>query len=53
MATDQDDYFLLDTAQGVLMLDVDGVGTGMPIPLVRFVGSLDASFGGSDIYVGI
>ncbi|MGI9210872.1 MAG: S8 family serine peptidase [Methylococcaceae bacterium] len=52
-AIDQNDYFLLDTATGVLKLDVDGTGAAIPLPLVSFVGHVDTNFSGIDIYLGI
>jgi Ca2+-binding RTX toxin-like protein len=52
-ALDNNDYFLLDTAQSILKFDSDGNGPTAPIDLVKFVGMADASFASTDIYVAI
>lgn len=53
VALDKDDYFLLDTAQGVLKFDADGSGSGAAVDLVKFVGVLDSHFAATDIYMAI
>jgi Ca2+-binding RTX toxin-like protein/subtilisin-like proprotein convertase family protein len=50
---DQDDFFILDTARGVLMFDPDGSGANAAIDLVKFVGTSFAGIASADIYVGI
>lgn len=52
-ALDNNDYFLLDTAQGLLKFDVDGNGAGVAIDLVKFVGVVDVNYSGTDIYVAL
>lgn len=52
-ALDNNDYFLLDSAQGMLQFDPDGNGAIAPVELVKFMGIVDANFAGSDIYVAI
>jgi len=52
-ALDPDDYYILDTVRGLLMFDPDGSGSAAPMPLVQFVGVVDPSFSGNDIYVAV
>jgi hypothetical protein len=52
-ALDANDYFLLDTATGTLMVDPDGTGPSTPISMVQFVGFVDPAFSASDIYIGV
>ena len=53
LALDSNDYFLLDTAQGLLRFDPDGSGPQAPIELVKLVGTVDPNFHGADIYGAI
>jgi Ca2+-binding RTX toxin-like protein len=52
-ALDSNDYFLLDTAQGVLFFDCDGDGDEPAVALAKFVGVIDPAFAGSDIYMAL
>lgn len=52
-ALDTNDYFLLDTAQGILKFDADGSGSGVAIDLVKFVGIVDTNFAAADVYIAI
>jgi Ca2+-binding RTX toxin-like protein len=52
-ALDSNDYFLLDTAQGILRFDPDGNGAQAAIDLVKLVGTVDPAFNGADIYAAI
>ena len=52
-ALDVNDYFLLDTAQGLLLFDPDGSGPAAPMELVQLVGVDYATMSGADIFVGV
>jgi Ca2+-binding RTX toxin-like protein len=52
-ALDPNDYFLLDTAQSLLKFDPDGSGALSAVDVVRFVGVVDAAFGGTDLFVAV
>ncbi len=52
-ALDLNDYFLLDTAQGLLLFDPDGSGPVAPMELVQLVGVDYATMIGADIFVGV
>lgn len=52
-ALDPNDHFILDTAQGYLRFDPDGNGNQEAINMVKFVGTLDSTFNGNDIYVAV
>jgi Ca2+-binding RTX toxin-like protein len=52
-AIDNNDYFLFDTAQGVLMFDIDGNGDSPALTIVKLVGASDTALSFSDIYVAI
>ncbi|NDD11129.1 MAG: hypothetical protein EB072_00440 [Betaproteobacteria bacterium] len=52
-ALDADDYFILDTARGVLMFDADGSGSGLAIDLVKFVGSSFTGLTNLDLFVAV
>ena len=52
-ALDLNDYFLLDTAQGLLLFDSDGSGPAAPMELVQLVGVDYAAMSGADIFVGV
>jgi Ca2+-binding RTX toxin-like protein len=52
-ALDLNDYFLLDTAQGLLMFDPDGSGILEAVELVQLVGVDYAAMSGADIFVGV
>ena len=52
-AIDNNDYFLFDTAQGVLMFDIDGNGDSPALTIVKLVGASDTTLSFSDVYVAI
>jgi Ca2+-binding RTX toxin-like protein len=52
-ALDNNDYFILDTAQSMLRFDPDGNGSQAAIDVVKFVGIVDPAFSGNDIYIAI
>ncbi len=52
-ALDNNDYFLLDTARGVLMFDPDGSGATVAMEVVQLVGTTAQSVVASDIFVAI
>ncbi len=52
-ALDNNDYFLLDTARGVLMFDPDGSGATAAMDVVQLVGTTAQSVVASDIFVAI
>jgi Ca2+-binding RTX toxin-like protein/subtilisin-like proprotein convertase family protein len=52
-ALDLNDYFLLDTAQELLLFDLDGSGPAAPMELVQLVGVDYATMSGADIFVGV
>jgi Ca2+-binding RTX toxin-like protein len=53
VALDNNDHFVLDTAQGILRFDPDGNGNQAAMDLVKLVGTLDSAFNGGDIYLAI
>jgi Ca2+-binding RTX toxin-like protein len=52
-ALDPNDYFLLDTAQSLLMFDPDGSGSMVPLALLKFQGVVDNRFNSGDVFIGI
>ncbi|MDT9547293.1 MAG: S8 family serine peptidase [Chlorobium phaeovibrioides] len=52
-ALDPDDYYLLDTARGLLLFDADGSGSGAPVELVKLVGVGYEAMTGADLYVAV
>ena len=52
-ALDNNDYFLLDTARGVLMFDPDGSGPTASMDVVQLVGTTAQSVVATDIFVAI
>jgi Ca2+-binding RTX toxin-like protein len=50
---DPNDYFILDTATGILYFDEDGSGPLSRIPLVKFTGGVDSRFNAGDVFVCI
>ena len=50
---DPNDYFILDTATGILYFDEDGSGPLSRIPLVKFTGGVDTRFNAGDVFVCI
>lgn len=52
-ALDNNDYFLLDTARGVLMFDPDGSGSAASMEVVQLVGTTAQNMLAADIFVAI
>jgi Ca2+-binding RTX toxin-like protein len=50
---DPNDYFILDTARGILKFDVDGSGASEAIDLVIFSNTIDPFFSAENIYVAV
>ena len=54
IAVDPDDYFIYDSAQGMLMFDADGSGSTAPYEVARII--LDpnsAALNSSDVFIGV
>jgi Ca2+-binding RTX toxin-like protein len=52
-ALDNNDYFLLDTARGVLMFDPDGSGSAAAMEVVQLVGTTAQNMLAADIFVAV
>jgi len=54
VALDSNDYWILDTASGILYFDADGSGEGEAIEVARFGADTDYSeFDSGDVFVAI